>query len=143
MRFFRRKKKHRDLPFSKLTIPSLIRQAIYDSMLMPPERIAVKLGLPPISEEVSEMEERASDERIHRIHAILPFIESHSEIAAKITATAYLLEGDNLSDISMEEVNQMTDLFKLVALSATTSCISTLVDLELLECKVEHDHEHE
>lgn len=142
MKFFKRKKK-RHIPFNRLTVPSLIRNAIYDSMLMPPERIAVSLGLPPISEEVSEMEERASDERIHRIHGILPFIDSHSEIAAKITATAYLLEGENMSEVSLEEIDQMTDLFKLVALSATTSCISTLVDLDLLECKVEHEHDHE
>lgn len=142
MRFFKRKRRrHRDLDM--MSVSSLIRNAIYDSMLMPPEKIAVSLGLPPISEEVSEMEERASDERIHRIHALLPFINSHSEIAAKITASAYLLEGETLSDVTSEEVEQMTDLFKLVALSAMTSCISTLVDLELLECKVRHTHDDE
>lgn len=141
--FFKRKKKRLLKDFDKLSIPGLIRNTIYDSMLMPPERIATALGLPPISEEVSEMEERASDERISRIHGILPFIDSHSEIAAKITASAYLLEGDNMSEVSVEEADEMTSLFKLVALSATVSCVSTLVDLGLLECKVRHTHDDE
>ena len=141
MRFFKRKRKVRH-DLDMMTVTSLIRNAIYDSMLMPPEKIAVSMGLPPISEEVSEMEERASDERIHRIHSLLPYINSHSEIAAKITASAYLLEGET-SEVTLDEAEQMTDLFKLVALSATTSCISTLVDLELLECKVRHIHDEE
>lgn len=140
MRFFRKRRKKIHIDFERISVLSLVRQAIYDSMLMPPEKIATELGLPPISQEVSEAEEKASDERIGKIHALLPLINSHSEIAAKITATAYLLEGENMSEVGLDEVEQMTDLFKLVALSASTSCISTLVDLGLLECKVDHEH---
>lgn len=137
MRFFKRKK-HK-FPIHSISIPSLIRQTIYDTMLMPPEKIAVSLGLPPISEEVSEMEERASDERISKISPLLSFIDSHSEIAAKITTSAYMLEGENMDEVSVSEMEQMTSLFKLVAISATISCVSTLVDLGLVECKVEED----
>lgn len=139
MRFFKRKRKR--IPLHGISIPALIRQTIYDTMLMPPEKIAVSLGLPPISEEVSEMEERASDIRIGKISALLPFIDSHSEIAAKITTSAYMLEGENMDEVSVSEMEQMTSLFKLVAISATISCVSTLVDLGLLESKVEEDED--
>lgn len=134
-------KKKKKRIFHQVSIPALIRQSIYDTMLTPPRDIAVAMGLPPISEEVSEMEERASDERISRISALLPFIDSHCDITSNIVSSAYFLESDKIDDISAEDMTEMTKLFKLVALTSTVSGLSTLVDLGLIEVCVKDEHE--
>ena len=60
-------------------------------------------------------------------------------MAARIAAAAYSFEDeddelDSLGDIDIEKI---TSLFKVVAISSSISCISTLFNLGLLESKVE------
>ena len=133
--FGRRKKESSHLSrLLSVPLPVLIRQVIYDSMLEPVEEIAEALGLPPISEEVSEMEERASQDRLESFAQLLPFIDSHADIAAKIAVAAYVLSDEvdteeKLDSIDLEELNK---LFRLVSLSASVSCVSTLFNLDLI-----------
>jgi hypothetical protein len=120
-----------------IPLPVLIRQVIYDSMLEPAELIAESLGLPPISDEVAEMEERASQERLETFSHLLPFIDSHADIAAKIAAAAYVLsdEIDTEEKVNDIDIAEMTKLFRLVSLSAAVSCMSTLINLDLVHSK--------
>ena len=134
-------KRRKKIFFRNLSVPALIRQSIYDTMLTPAEGIANAMGLPPISDEVSEMEERASDERIKKISPLLPFVDTHSDVTANIVTSAYFLESDMIEDISQEEINEMNRLFKLVAFSSTVSGLSTLVDLGLIEVHAKNDIE--
>ena len=142
--FWRKKEKPKRSQLKHIPLPILIRQAIYDSMLEPAEAIAEAMGLPPISEEVSEMEERASQERLESFASLLPFIDSHSDIAARIAASAYVLVDDDEDDltafnISPSDVDKLTGLFKLVALSSSLSCISTLFSLGLIDSRAVHN----
>lgn len=133
------KKRKQKITVEQVSLPVLIRQVIYDSMLTPPEGIADAMGLPPISDEVAEMEERASQERLSSMSALLPFIDAHADIAAKIAAAAYLLDDtdeDEDDDMSLEQLKSMTSLFRLVSLAASVSCVSTLVNLGLVDSKV-------
>ena len=135
---FRRKKKLRieDVEVQQIPLPVLIRQVIYDSMLMPAEDIAYAMGLPPISDDVAEMEERASQERLERFSTLIPFIDSHADIAAKIAAAAYKIEDeefDGEDKFEVGDIENLTKLFRLVALSSTLSCVSTLINLGLIE----------
>lgn len=139
MRFWKQKPKR--VLVEQVSLPVLIRQVIYDSMLTPAEGIANQLGLPPISDEVSEMEERASEERLSRMSSLLPFIDAHADIAAKIASAAYILEDDDGKFIDDEERLSMTSLFRLVSLSASISCVSTLLNLGLVDSKVVSTHE--
>ena len=139
---FKRKKKANKVSFTDarekhLPLPVLIRQVIYDSMLMPAEDIAYEMGLPPISDEVAEMEERASEDRLQRFSHLIPFIDSHAEISAKIAVAAYMLEDKESEEegFGKEDLDNLTKLFRLVALSSTLSCVSTLFSLDLLEEK--------
>lgn len=141
IKFWKRKKKkpHR---LNHIPLPILIRQAIYDSMLEPAEAIAVSMGLPPVSEEVSEMEERASQERLNSFSALIPFIDSHSDILSRIAVSSYILDedGDDDGSLDLDEVQKMGSLFKVVALAASMSCVSGLLNLGLIENKVpNHD----
>jgi len=133
--FYNWKRKRKLKHITQVSLPVLIRQVIYDSMLTPPEGIATAMGLPPISDEVSEMEERASEERLSKFSALVPFIDSHADIAARIATAAYVLE-DSDENIDQEELDSMTRLFRLVSLASSLSCVSTLISLGLVESKV-------
>jgi hypothetical protein len=134
--FSKWKRKRKLKTVTQVSLPILIRQVIYDSMLTPTEGIAMAMGLPPISDEVSEMEERASEDRLLKFSALLPFIDSHADIAAKIATAAYVLEDDNMDEVEAEELEGMTRLFRLVSLASSVSCVSTLISLGLIESKV-------
>ena len=129
------KKKKPKLIMHQVSVPVLIRQVIYDTMLTPPEDIANYMGLPPISEEVSEMEEQASQDRISKFGILLPFIDSHADIVGRIASSAYVLE-DKDEPIGEQDVEQLTALFRTVALSAALSTVSTLLTMGLIELKV-------
>jgi hypothetical protein len=135
--FGRKKKRIRRIDLSKkISLPVLIRQIIYDSMLTPPEGIASLMELPPISEEVSDMEHQASEDRIEKIQTLLPFIDAHADIAARISAAAYRLEEPESEKMEEEELDQMLSLFRIVSLASAVSCVSTLVSLGFIESKV-------
>ena len=125
-----------------IPLPILIRQAIYDTMLEPAEGIADAMGLPPISDEVADMEADASQERLERFANLLPFIDSHSDIASRIAAAAYALDDDNddtnVFNLSEDDYEKIYSLFKIVALSSSISCVSTLFNLNLIESKVDN-----
>ena len=142
--FNRKKKKKSRVEIKHVPLPILMRQAIYDTMLEPAEGIAEALGLPPISDEVSEMEEIDSQKRLERFANLIPFIDSHSDLASRIAAAAYLLDDDDDPDalkLAEQMEDKLVDLFKIVAISSSVSCISTLFNLGLLESKVETDVE--
>jgi len=139
MKWFRKKKESPQIQVSHYPIEGLVRKAIYDTMLTPSEGIAELLGLSPISTEVAEMEERASEERLEKIGALIPFIDSHAGIAAQIAVAAYVLENEDAVDTD-EDIEKMTGLFKVIALSSAISSISALVDIGLIESEI-LDHE--
>ena len=112
MRLFRRKKKRLSITQVPLTV--LMREIIYDAMLTPTEGIAELMGLPPISSEVADMEEQASQDRLSNISGLIPFIDAHADIAAKIATSAYMLDEDNNEDMTPEQVDQLNHLFRMV-----------------------------
>lgn len=140
---FKRKKKR--IRVHAVPMPVLIRQAIYDSIFEEnAEEIATILGLAPVSDEVSEMEAQASSRRIEGLAPLMPIIDAHSDIAARIASAAYVIQAkdegreDFLSETSIDD---LSNLFKLVSISSAVSCISTLIHLDLIETKVEVDND--
>lgn len=140
MGIFRKRKRKIKTKIIELRMPVLVRQVIYDSIFDDTEAIANSMGLPPISQEVAEMEQSASEERIAKFSPLLPFIESHSDIAARVAAAAYQLEmledHPDESPLIEEDLEHIVNLFKLVSLSSAVSCVSTLMNLDLLETSV-------
>lgn len=138
MRFFKKK------PINLFRMPMvpespqiLIRQLIYDSGYPDPEAIASALGLSPLSEEVSDMETKASLERFVTIVDILPFISAQSDLSAKISAQAYAL---SFAEMGMEEpphgeIDEMSHMFQVVASSAVVSCFAYLTSIGALSIK--------
>jgi hypothetical protein len=137
MKFLRRKK-HKKVRITQVPLSVLMREIVYDSMLTPTEGIAKIMGLPSISDEVALMEEQASQDRLSNIAALLPYIDAHADIAAKIATSAYLLDDDTDEEISQENLEQLTVLFRMVSLASAVSCVSTLVNIGLVESMVEN-----
>jgi len=139
MWFFKRKKKEPELSVINIPLPVLIRQVVYDSAFESTEEIANLIGLPPISEEVHEMEERASDLRLQRFVSLMPIIDTHADISAEIASFAYVIESkreDGSFSIDEEALSELKKLFKIISISSAVSCISSLMDLRLLHTEV-------
>jgi hypothetical protein len=118
-----------------------MRQIVYDTMLTPTEGIAEMMGLPPISDEVADMEEEAHETRLGNIAGLLPFIDAHAEILAKIATAAYTLDNDLPEEVPAGGMEMLSDLFKMVALASSVSCVSTLKNIGLIDSKVGMDNE--
>lgn len=133
MSFFNRKKKN-NLTITTISPQVLIRKIIYDSGCTDPEAVAVVLGLSPISDEVADMEEQASAERISRIAVLLPIIEAHASIAAQVAAASYATESLDIEDGDLpdETLAALVTLFKFVSFSASMTCLAALVDMNIL-----------
>lgn len=138
MDWFKKKKdKEPEEIVEYMTVPvaTLLRNIIYDSMLMEPEAIANKLGLSPVSEDVSEMEEDASQERLEKIAPLIPLIEAHSMLSSEISLAGYssIANIDEMDDDTKELYKKF---FATISFTAAVSCVSTLVDLGLLETSI-------
>ena len=139
MRFWKRKKKVVNVTQVPLSV--LMRQIVYDTMLTPTEGIAEMMGLPPISDEVADMEEEAHELRLGSIAGLLPFIDAHSEILAKIATAAYTLDNELPEELPVDGLSVLSDLFKMVALASSVSCVSTLKNIGLIESRVGMNNE--
>lgn len=130
--WFRKNKRKTTVQF--LHPQGLIRNIIYDGMVKEPELVAQMLGLSPLSTEVSEMEDRASEQRLMKLSALLPIIDNHAEIAGKVSAASYAISSESDEDPIPEEVLiAMATMFKYVAFTSAVSCVSALIDLSLIE----------
>ena len=134
MNLFRKNKK-KSVTIKTISPGAQIRKIIYDSGVKEPEIIAEILGLMPRSNDVAEMEEKASDKRVSKLAPILPLIEMHSMISAQISAMTYFASAvENGGATPDEEVfDAMTLLFKHVSFSAAVSCMAALVDLDVIK----------
>lgn len=136
---FKRKEKQPNFEIINVPLPILVRQVIYDSVFEASEEIANMMGLPPVSSEVHEMEERASEDRIDKFAGLLPIIDTHADISAQIASLAYVIESkreDSTFAADEEGLEELRKLFKLISLSASVSCISSLMNLKLLHTEV-------
>ena len=139
MRWFRKKRRRIETRIIDIPLPILTRQNVYDSIFDDVEKIANTMGLPPVSQDVSDMEKDASYKRIAKFAPLLPFIDAQADISARVSATAYLitLSADEDDRQMLEkELDEIVALFKLVSVSAAVSCISTLINLDLLSTDV-------
>lgn len=116
----------------QIPLKAFIRQMVYDSLLDEPERIAAQMGLPPISDDVQEMEHEASEARLTEIQALIPLLDAHSDVAAQMCKAAFKMHKAG-EDLSESELASYQALFKLVSFASTLSAVSTLVEIGALQ----------
>ena len=109
---------------------TLARKTVYDSMIGDPESTSNLIGLPPVSDEVDEMERSASESRLERVSVLTGVLMFQSQIISE-AALAYQID-----QASIEIPEEMLDMFMksyfAVAFSAALSTVSNLVDLDIL-----------
>lgn len=127
MSLFKKKK-----PMTKINFSTLARNTIYDTGMSEPEMALNKMGISPISDEVSDMERLASESRLERVSLLEPILLIQAQLIASALATLYLSEN---SDFSEELVQTLTDSYRKVAVSASIAAMATCIDMNLLETK--------
>jgi hypothetical protein len=133
MSFFNRKKK-KIITVQTVSASSLMRKLIYDGGCRYPEDIAELVGLNRVSDDVAEMEIEASDLRLDRLIPIMPIIESHAVMSAQISAMSYIHTTMSLDEElpDQEVFESLVNLFRAVSLSASISCLSSMLDLDVI-----------
>lgn len=133
---FKKKHEHEEeTTYITLPVSTLLRNILYDSLIKDPELLSAELGLPAISEDVSEMEEEASQARLDKISVLMPFIEAHAQLSSKVIMAGYskALPVEGMTDELAETINTF---FELISFASALSCVSSLVDLGLVEPSV-------
>lgn len=141
---FKRKNKDTKIVVKSFNISSLIRKIMYDTGIPNPEDVAELIGLSRISSEVAEMEYEASEARIAKLSPIMSILDAHASITASIVAMSYSVavsEEEDREAPDEEELEALNKLFNMVALSATISCLTALVELNLFKEGYEISHD--
>ena len=108
-----------------------IRSLAYDALLgeAGEEILSTAYGLPPVSEEGQESLQRESKERLEKIIAALPIIESTTDTVIRIVAELNPKANDIDPDLKERAITYEKD----VARRCVLATLSTLVDLGLVE----------
>lgn len=133
MKWFKKKER----PLKDLVVKSPLRDFLLDSQVEPVGQYMTLLGLPPMSEEVIEMERRNSDVRVSRIAALLPLIHdyAHAISAASIALRKDQVDGE--MDVPEEAWNAGHAVLETAAMTTLIGVLSQFVEMGVIEINVE------
>lgn len=134
-RFRRRSYERKDVV---LSMGTLFRWYCYDTGLENPNTMSKKMGLTPISDEVAEMEEEASVDRLSEVEPLLVFLNAIAEINSRVISEnqAELLSEkmDSLSEHDLEHLKEhMAQLAHMISLTALVAGFSSAMSTGLIE----------
>lgn len=132
MRWLRRLFQREEHIFERSEVPfsTIMRWSLYDLSVESPNEIAVLLGLSPVSDEGHQKEEEDSESRLENLDEMLPFMDIISELNAKIVVATQIRDAE--MEISPDEVEIMTSLYKAVSFSALVSAFSSGIHLGMI-----------
>jgi len=136
--WFKRKKDEYEIVTSQIPMTTVYRWYIYDTV---PDananEIAVSLGLNPISPEGEAKEREDSEERLLQVQELFPFVETISELSAKVMTSMHLKELDGIDsedkDIILQNVDSMASVYKAIAFSTLIGAFSIGINLGMIE----------
>ena len=138
MSWFKRRKDEYEIVTSQIPMTTVYRWYIYDTV---PDananEIAVSLGLNPISPEGEAKEREDSEERLLQVQELFPFVETISELSAKVMTSMHLKELDGIDsedkDIILQNVDSMASVYKAIAFSTLIGAFSIGINLGMIE----------
>ena len=138
MSWFKRRKDEYEIVTSQIPMTTVYRWYIYDTV---PDananEIAVSLGLNPISPEGEAKEREDSEERLLQVQELFPFVETISELSAKVMTSMHLKELDGIDsedkDIILQNVGSMASVYKAIAFSTLIGAFSIGINLGMIE----------
>ena len=105
------------------------RQALFD-IVTDPVTVAVAMGLPPISDEVAEMEKRDAQLRAKGIERLMPAIKAHSSWMAHMFTGNALYQAKTIGvDVTAIDWDAMSARLEMTIGPSCQSVVSMLVDL--------------
>lgn len=129
--FRRRTREEDDGPtLVSISITQLKRQFVYDMGLADHVDIVEGAGLTRVSDEVDEMEQRASDARLSEITAISDIISRYAQISADCMLAVSFAEKDE--DFDAEQYQATWEIFRTVSAAAIQSFLASFIDLGLI-----------
>lgn len=132
---------HQEIPFSTIT-----RWSLYDLVLDDPNKVAVDLGLNPVSDEGHDKEREDSDNRLAMVQPLLPFIDITAELTARILSSVQLSEIEEMGlseELNPEDIEVMLAFFKSVALSSLIVAFSSAIQLDMIHSNISMEEDNE
>jgi hypothetical protein len=120
-------------PMSILDISSRMRGFIYDSQMAEAHAMSVLLGCAALSDDVSDMEDEASQERVQRVGFLLPLMYAHAHSLAEAATEYQRTTMAGAKEIPDEVWQFSRRMVEQVAFSTVIGSVSQLVDMGLLE----------
>jgi hypothetical protein len=124
-----RKKRDTGLMVFEIHSSSLARNTVYDSMIGNPSEIAVLVGLSPLSDDVDEMERKASAERLIRLSGLTPVLAFQASLIAQAAVKFQARATEQDDDEALDLIEQA---YSAVAFSAAVATLSNLLDLDII-----------
>lgn len=131
MSLFRRKPPEDKGPtLVTISITQLKRQFLYDMGLSDHGAIVEGAGLTRVSDEVDEMEKRASLYRTSEVEPIADIISKYAQLTADCMLAVSFAEKDE--DFDPDEYQATWDVFRTISQAAISSFLASFLDLGLI-----------
>lgn len=144
MRLFKQRKPKFASITSLAEVKSYIREFVFDTQINDGPEIAEMFGCPPISDEVLEKEEEASEERLEAVGHLIPLMYNYASLFAEAVSSR-MSASEALADTtltpemraSLKHITKATRLMLEEAIGqALVGSVSQMVSLELLKINV-------
>ena len=137
---------------AEVSVPTLTRWHLYDAPVGSPNKIAAKIGLLPISEEVEEAEIEESESRVAQVEPYFPFLNVMSTITAQILSAAQKdlllsLPGKVPAEDAEKVAEFLSEVYEDVAFVALYAAFSSALALEIIKppeaLEIQQGEEHD
>ena len=137
MSWFNRKKLKYEIITNEVPMSTVMRWYLYDTALTENvNELADRIGLTPISQEGEAKEQEDSDERLLNVEPLYVFLESMADLSYQVLVNLHIKEleehGEDADDL-MENLENMANVYKAIALSTLMGTFSSALSLGLID----------
>ena len=137
MSWFNRKKLKYEIITNEVPMSTVMRWYLYDTALTENvNELADRIGLTPISQEGEAKEQEDSDERLLNVEPLYVFLESMADLSSQVLVNIHIKEleehGEDADDL-MENLENMANVYKAIALSTLMGTFSSALSLGLID----------
>lgn len=132
-RFWRREEddpEHAETVIRVVSMPTLARWYLYDTMAKDPNKLATAIGLTAVSNEGEETELKASEARAAKVAPYVSFLQSIAAVSAITVTSTYKL---GHPEVGEEELDALHDLVAMASYMSSFASFSAAFELGLIE----------
>ena len=130
------KKEEYEVVTSEVPLSTVYRWYLYDTAMNENiNELAESIGLNPISDEGEAKEREDSEERLLRIKSMYPFIDSISDVSAKVLTAIHFNVREEAGQGPLDEdgLDDMFAVYKAVAFSTLIGALSIGINLGMIQ----------